>query len=440
MSNSLHSDASPPRDLKPLYVIAWLLCALFYLYQYAARSAPGVMQEQLTAAWGGNHIGSMISAYYFAYATTALAAGLLLDRYGAARVIPYTVALVGIGCIMFSLGNEISGFVGLVLQAIGAVFSFVGSSYVAARYLPARMYAMFMGLTQCLGMLGAAFGSKPVQIAIDPAGSFGVRWEDVWIALGVGGFVLAVVTWFVMPREQDDSASHHGLLSIDSLRHPFAVIFSNLQSWLAGIIGGLLFVPTTIGAMVWATSFLHNGQHISMAQAASDASMVPIGWVIGCPLLGYISDRIGRRKPVLTGGALVMLAAAIAAVYLPDGALPRYSVPLLLGIGSGAAMIPFTMIKEANPPEVKGTAAGVMNFLVFLTTGILSPFISRLMTPASDAPMSLHDFQEAFLPLIVGIIVAILLSFIIRETGMGRPSAEREPPTTSVGDASQATV
>jgi hypothetical protein len=112
--------------------------------------------------------------------------------------------------------------------------------------------------------------------------------------------------------------------------------------------------------MVWATSFLHNGQHLSMADAASNASMVPIGWVIGCPLLGYISDKIGLRKLVLIGGALVMLAAGLAALYLPDNGLPRYLVPLALGVGSGAAMIPFTMIKEANPSEVKGTAAGVM--------------------------------------------------------------------------------
>jgi MFS family permease len=81
MSVPVGSDASPPRELKPLYVVAWLLRALFYLYQYAARSAPGVMQDQLAAAWGGNHIGSIISAYYVAYALTALAAGLLLDRY-----------------------------------------------------------------------------------------------------------------------------------------------------------------------------------------------------------------------------------------------------------------------------------------------------------------------------------------------------------------------
>lgn len=80
-------------------------------------------------------------------------------------------------------------------------------------------------------------------------------------------------------------------------------------------------------------------------------------------------------------------------------------------------MIPFTMIKEANPPRVKGTSAGVMNFLVFLTSGIISPFVSRLMTPPSGGPLSLHEFQEWFLPLIVGIIVAIVLSLTMRETG-----------------------
>jgi MFS family permease len=413
------SDPSSSQTLKPLFFLAWLLCAIFYFFQYAVRSAPGIMQEELTAAWGGNHIGAMISAYYVAYAVMALVAGVLLDRYGARQTIPAGIVVVGIGCLIFAQGSEAAGMIGFVLQAIGAIFAFIGSSYVAARYLPARMLAVFIGFTQCLGMAGAAFGSKPVHMAIDPSGSFQISWQYVWIAFACAGFVLAAATWLIMPKENGDSPSHHGALSVASLLHPFKIVFSNLQSWLAGIVGGLLFLPTTIGALVWATSFLHAGQHMSMAAAASDASMVPIGWVIGCPLLGYVSDKIGRRKPVLIGGALIMLAAGLTAIYVPVGVLPRYSVALLLGISSGAAMIPFSMMKEVNPSQVKGTAAGVMNFLVFVTTGIMSPFISRLMLPSQEAPMSLIGFQQAFLPLVGGVVVAIVLSFFLHETGMG---------------------
>jgi MFS family permease len=413
-------DSSSPQELKFIYFLAWLLCAVFYFYQYLVRSAPGVMLDDLTAAWGANKIGALISAYYTVYALMALVAGVLLDRYGARRTVPLGIAIVGVGCVVFAQGAEAAGMTGFVIQAIGAVFAFIGGSYVAARYLPERMLAIFLGFTQCLGMAGAAFGSKPVQMAIDPEGSFHLPWQTLWIAFAVMGFALAAGTWIVMPKEKGDSVSHHGPISVASLAAPFKVVFSNLQSWLAGIIGGLLFVPTTIGALVWATAFLHNGEHMSMADAASDASMVPIGWIVGCPLLGYISDKIGCRKPVLIGGALVMLAASLAAVYVPAGNFPRYSVPLLLGIGSGAAMIPFSMIKEANPSEVKGTAAGVMNFLVFLTTGVMSPFISRLMLPSDSAPLTLAGFQHAFLPLIWGIVIAIVLSFFIRETGPGR--------------------
>ncbi|AAW61876.1 Putative permease [Gluconobacter oxydans 621H] len=240
-------------------------------------------------------------------------------------------------------------------------------------------------------------------------------WQSVWLGFGVIGLLLAVAVFFVMPRDTGDSAQHHGDFSMANLLRPFKIIFSNPQSWIAGLAGGLLFVPTTIGALGWGALMLSKGEHTTMGFAATDVSMVPIGWVIGCPLLGWISDKIGRRKPVMIGGALVLLAASLCALYVPVGVMPHYSVALIMGIASGAAMIPFSSMKEVNPPEVKGTAAGVMNFLVFGTTGIMSPLVSALM--GKDAPETMEQFHTAFLPLVIGIGIAILLGFLLKETG-----------------------
>ncbi len=77
------------------------------------------------------------------------------------------------------------------------------------------------------------------------------------------------------------------------------------------MIAGLLFIPTTIFDMVWGVRFLQDAHGIDYGTAVMRSASVPFGWIIGCPLLGYISDSIGRRKPVIIGGAAVFLACLI---------------------------------------------------------------------------------------------------------------------------------
>jgi MFS family permease len=198
---------------------------------------------------------------------------------------------------------------------------------------------------------------------------------------------------------------------------PYKTVLTNPQSYLCGFTAGLLFLPTTIGDMIWGVPFLREGLGAGYAEAVNRATMVPLGWVIGCPLLGYVADRIGRRKPVLIGGALVMLASAATFVYLP-GVAPPYLLGLLLGIGSGAAMIPYSSIKELNPDRVKGSATGAINFLVFTFSALVAPVSGWLLNHLSDGgPRTLGVFQEASAAGMAAILLAIILACFIRETG-----------------------
>lgn len=394
-------------------VLAWFACAMLYFYQYAARSAPGVMRTAMTATWGNDPVAMMNAYYYMLYAFSALIAGALLDRYGSRITLPFAALSVGALSLLLASGNERLAVLGFTLQAFGAVFGFVGSVYVAAKLLPSRSLPTFVGLAQMLGMAGAAVGSKPIAAVIDHNSGPGWSWQFVWVLFAVFGGILAVLLWRVLPSRTTPRPP----FSVKGLIHPYQVVFENPQSYLCGLIGGLLFAPTTIGVMVWGTSFLRQGEKLSASNAASLVSIIPLGWIIGCPLMGFISDRIGRRKPVLIGGGIVMGILTLSAIYMQPSLAVRYLLGLGLGISSGAAMIPFSMIKEANPPEVKGSAAGAMNFLCFGVTGVLSPVLARLLDPMPGQTETLVGFQHGLLALAFGIAVALVLCFFLRETG-----------------------
>jgi MFS family permease len=206
-------------------------------------------------------------------------------------------------------------------------------------------------------------------------------------------------------------------------------VFINPQSILCGLIAGLLFIPTTIFDMVWGVRFLQEAHGVPYEVAVLRSAAVPFGWIIGCPLLGWLTDRIGRRKPVIVGGAAVLLATLAFGLYGPPGVFPPYLLALIAGIASGAAMIPYTVIKEANRPEHSGTATGVINFLNFSMTALFGPlFAARLMRISGGAERELADYQSTFMPMLIGVALAIGLTLLLRETGpRGRKASELSP-------------
>ena len=401
--------------------IAWLITAVYYFYQYTLRSAPAVMMPQLSDAFGltATGVASMVGLFYFGYSPFSLVAGVTMDRLGPRKVVPLGAAAVGIGALLFATGNGAAASAGRLLQGAGGVFALVGAAYIATTNFPASRAATLIGATQMFGMAGGSAG----QFVVGPMIASGVSWSTFWTTMGFGGLAISVLLYFLLPVPKAAEGRDDWLKSAG---RAMATVFRNPQSILCGVIAGLLFIPTTIFDMVWGVRYLQDARGFDYASAVMRSSMVPFGWIIGCPLLGFISDRLGRRKPVIVAGAVVLLACLAWILYGPTDVFPPYIVGIVTGLASGAAMLPYTVIKEANPPELSGTSTGVVNFLNFTFSALLGPvFGSRLMTVSGGAAeMTLEDYQTAFTAFLFGVGLAIVLTLLLRETGPAvRPPA-----------------
>ena len=395
---------------------AWLLVAVYYFFQYALRSAPSVMIPELTGAFGVNALGvsAIVGMFYYGYSPFSLVAGTSIDRFGAKRVIPIGAAVVGIGALLFGTGNVTLANIGRFLQGAGGAFALIGAVYLITKNFPASVAASLIGATQMFGMAGGSAG----QFLVGPIIKSGISWDRFWIYAGCLGLIISGVLLVLLPRETPKS-SGVGSGAFSALLRSLGRVFRNPQSILCGFISGLLFIPTTILGMTWGVRFLQEARGREFEAAVTLAASIPLGWMIGCPLLGFISDRLGRRKPVIFGGSLMLLAVVTWVLFGNPEILRGHTVGILMGIASGAAMLPYTVIKEANPPELGGTATGVVNFLNFTFSALLGPvFGARLMEmPEGDTSLALAHYQAGFQPLLYGIVLALILTVFLKETG-----------------------
>jgi MFS family permease len=410
-----HSESGPETD-KSLKVagVAWVLTAIYYFYQYALRSAPSVMLPQLSQAFGVSALGvaSLVGLFYYGYSPFSLVAGVAMDRLGPRRVVPAAAAVVGVGAVLFATGRSDVASAGRLLQGAGGVFALVGAIYIATSNFSARRAATLVGATQMFGMAGGSAG----QFVVGPMISRGLAWNRFWIGMGIVGLVMGLLLFAFLPKEKRTERRDGGLSSITG---PFRIVFGNPQSILCGLIAGLLFIPTTIFDMVWGVRYLQEAHGLDYGSAVMRSAAVPFGWIIGCPLLGFLSDRLGRRKPVIIGGGIALMACLAWILFGRTGIFPPYVIGLVAGLASGAAMLPYTVIKEANPPQFGGTATGVVNFLNFTFSALLGPFFGWILQYVSGGggPMEHKHYQTAFAPMLVGVLLAIILCLFLKETG-----------------------
>lgn len=418
-------------------IVAWLICglgALFYAYEYLLRITPSVMESSLRGHFGLSATGfGLLSAfYYYAYVPMQLPVGLLMDRYGPRRLLTFACAICVIGTWMFAGTSLISvASAGRFLVGFGSAFAFVGVLKLATLWLSEDKLGMVAGLASALGTLGAMLGDNILGHFVHLIG-----WQQVVNFSALFGIGLTVLLWFGIHDHKRNPDADGG--TIPTFKRAFfdlKIIASNKQIWINGAYGCLVYLPTTVFAELWGIPYLHHAHHLTSSDAAIANSFLFMGFLFGAPLMGWISDRLRRRKLPMFVGAFVAAILMMVVIYVPDLSVTTLnSLMFTLGLFYSVQALVFAVGRELSPQEAAGTAIAITNMLVMLGAMLLQPLIGHILDwsyASQHATVNLqavlhdenvrqlynaHDYQVAMSIIPLGILIAAVLTFFLRET------------------------
>lgn len=419
------SDASFMRSVYPWLIVACGM--LFYCYNYFLRVSPGVMQDQLTQAFHikATAFGALAGLYYWAYTPMQMPAGLIYDKFGVRFVLSSALFTSVLGLAVFvKADNFMLAAVGRFLIGAGCAFAYIGTLKLAAIWLPPSRFAFVAGLTTAAGMASGAMAQRYLTDAVKTVDYHSALSTVLYVGLALCVFVVLFVRSH--PKNPDHAyIDKPEAINFSQLLNALKQVFSNRQMWLIGIIGGLVYLPSSVFLDAWGVPYLKTVYGLSKTEAVSMLGNTFYGWIVAGPLIGFISDKIRLRKLPL---AICGFFAALILCMIFYG--PKYEIStlnlmfFLIGFFCGSHSICFALGKESNPIEISGTAVAVTNMLIMAGGMIFQPLAGKLLdlhTSSLIGPNGLPQYSSAdysfalsLIPL--GVALGIFLCIFLKET------------------------
>lgn len=401
--------------------LVWGLAAAFYFSDYLARVAPGVMHRYLQIDFGINEagFGILTASFYIPYILMQIPVGLTVDRLSIRWLLTIMSLVTAFGCCVFGLADGLmTASIGRMLIGFSAAFAFVCSLRLATSWFPPTMLGLLSGLTQSLGMLGAAAGEAPVSFLVSNVG-----WRHSMLIIA---FLFIALAGLLYQFIQDKPGGHQfEVRSIKriSILQSLKIILSSRQTWLNALYAGFLFGPTAVIGEAIGPAYLQYGRGLGIHEAAFATGLIFIGWGISGPLSGWISDKMGRRKPLMIISALFGVLFTTMFVFLPN--LSQTSAYLLFfafGLTNTGVAIAYAVSTELHDRNVVGTSIAFTNMTSIFVGALLQPLVGRLVDMVSGPrgyhveTLLLSDFQAGLKLLPLCSLVALALAFTVKET------------------------
>ena len=414
------------------FFLPWLVCfsaSLFFFYEFIqgnmfASIADNIMYDFHIHA---DKMAYLSSAYYVSNVSLILLAGMILDRFSSKKTILFAMFLCVISTFVLSYAN--SFYIALTcrfITGIGSAFCFLGPIRVASRWFEPKQMAMVTGAVVTMAMTGGMVAQYPMTKLVALVG-----WRDAVMDVGWLGLGMLVFMYFgIVDRPGSKEVGAHPEVSFKQLKHVLRTMYCNAQILRAGLYTCLMNMGIAVlGAMI-GTLYLMQRLGVSKEQAALANSMLFLGTIIGGPVIGWISDKIGLRILPMKIGVIASLAVALCILYAPVSLVEMKILFFLLGFCTAAQIISYALVSESNSPMLTATALSVVSTVCqsgyILFQNIFSSLLVHHggMNMVNGVPIyALSDYQFAISILPIGLVFAGLCLLKLKETHCRRVTA-----------------
>lgn len=399
--------------------LVWMPAACFFFYKYFIQVSPSVMSQQLMATFqlSGANFGNLAACFFYAYLLMQIPAGVILDRYNPSKVLPIAIFFCAFSVLLFSKAQylvtaEISRF----FIGLSAAFASLICFKLISLWFPPRRFAFMAGLSMTAAMLGAIGGQAPLSYLVEH-----FDWRQALVYIAWPGIILAIISLFIQGKQP--SAKAAPTVCQPSILQQFKTILICPQTWLLSFYSGLAFAPVSVFGGLWGVAYIQKAYQLEAITAARIVSGIFIGFAIGCPLSGWLSDRMQRRKPLMYFGTVLALISITLVLYFPLSITWLNVMLFIFGLASSCFFLCFSMIKELHHLMIAGTVIGFMNSFDSLWEAFSEPLIGKLLDSLWDGKMNqgarafkVQDYQWALTALVIYFMLAFVLLLLLKET------------------------
>lgn len=319
------------------------------------------------------------------YAVLQVPAGVLLDRFGASRLVVVGALTMAAGQLVLAVATGVPlAIAARVLVGMGDALTFISVLSVVSAWFPARRVPLMTQLTGLLGQLGQVLSAIPLVALLHGPG-----WSTAFTSAAALGVAVAVAVAAVLrnrpPGAPPPPPAQSPREIIDGLKRSWSEPGTRLGLWTHM---GTQF-SGTVFALLWGVPYLVAGQGFSTGGASALLTLfVAVGIVAG-PLFGEFTARHPLRRSWLVIAVIGVTATMWTVVLLVPPPAPAWLLVMLvvvLATNGPGSMIGFDYARTFNPGHRQGTAVGIVNVGGFVASLLVALGVGVLLGPTGYTP------------------------------------------------------